>query len=120
MKFTVVINCEPGCETAFHALGFCSALLDSGHELLGVMLVERGAKLVNSDYADKWHALASKRPFPIHCCVNAAHAHGIVNDETATLKAPFELSGLGQLAALSASCDRIITFGQRIKESLKC
>lgn len=109
MKFCVVINCEPDCETAAHAFAFCKALVCSEHKLAGVMLVEQGVKLVSSDSKNAWLSLTNHQSFLIHCCANAVNKYNIAE----SLNAPFTLSGLGQLVALNANTDRVITFGER-------
>lgn len=119
MKFTLVINCNPESETALHAYGVCKTLIESDHELLGVMLVEHGVHLTQSESAVKWQALASMRNFPIHCCVNSAHAFNVMSQHKPKFEPPFQLSGLGQLTALCANADRVITFGER-PEGLAC
>ena len=67
---------------------------------------------------DFWAKLATQYQFPLEVCVSASLRRGIVNQTEAqqlslgqyNLKAPFVLSGLGQLAELSASADRLVQF----------
>ncbi|WP_369434060.1 sulfurtransferase complex subunit TusD [Psychromonas sp. MME1] len=67
---------------------------------------------------DFWAELARKNNFPLEVCVSASLRRGVLDQQEAkqlaqvqfNLKTPFVLSGLGQLAELSASCDRLLQF----------
>jgi tRNA 2-thiouridine synthesizing protein D len=128
IKFSVVVTGGPyGTQSASSAYQFCAAAISAGHQIAGVFFYQDGvlnASQLVSPPSDEinlpklWAALAGEFRFPLEVCVSAALRRGIVNEQEATqlrlaqfnLQAPFVLSGLGQLAELSANCDRLVQF----------
>ena len=128
LKFTVVISSAPyGTQGASSAYQFCVNIIKAGHCIEGVFFYQEGVlnanKLISpaSDETDLpalWAELSIQHKFPLEVCVSASLRRGIVNEEEAkqlnlaqfNLKSPFVLSGLGQLAVLSARSDRLVQF----------
>ena len=127
-QFTILVTSNPAShESASSAYQFCSAALKSGHKVSGVFFYLDGVLTANSlispasdevNLSESWAKLASEYQFPLEVCVSAALRRGVVNQQEAeqldlsnyNLRSPFVLSGLGQLAELSANCDRLIQF----------
>ena len=128
IKFSIVVSEAPyGYQSASSAYQFCETALQAGHEITGVFFYQDGVLNANkliSPASDEvnlsglWSLLASKYDFPLEVCVSASLRRGVINQQEAeqlglihhNVKLPFVLSGLGQLAELSASCDRLIQF----------
>jgi tRNA 2-thiouridine synthesizing protein D len=128
VKFSIIVSGAPyGSQSASSAYQFCAAALQAGHEIAGVFFYQEGvlnANLLVSPATDEvnlpdlWAALATQYRFPLEVCVSASLRRGVVNEQEAqqlalaqfNLKPPFVLSGLGQLAELSAGCDRLVQF----------
>jgi len=128
MKFSIVVSGAPyGSQSASSAYQFCLAALQDGHKITGVFFYQEGVLNANqlvSPVSDEtnlpnlWSILANNNKFHLEVCVSAALRRGIVDQTEAkqlglqhfNLKPPFVLSGLGQLAELSASCDRLVQF----------
>lgn len=128
VKFSILVTSNPASEqSAATAYQFCCAVLAAGHVVTGVFFYLDGV-LAASDLVspatdeinlpELWAQLAVKHEFPLEVCVSASLRRGIVNQQEAeqlglihhNLKSPFVLSGLGQLAELSARCDRLMQF----------
>ena len=109
------------------AYQFCNAALYAGHSICGVFFYLDGVLTANAlispatdevNLSDRWAELANQYQFPLEVCVSASLRRGIVNQQESeqlglmhyNLKSPFVLSGLGQLAELSAGCDRLVQF----------
>ena len=128
LKFAVVVSSAPyGAQGASSAYQFCASAVKAGHEIVGVFFYQEGvlnaSQLVSPasdeiNLPDFWVELATENKFPLEVCVSASLRRGIVNQVEAqqlalkqfNLKAPFVLSGLGQLAELSAVADRLVQF----------
>ncbi len=128
LKFAVVVSGGPyGTQGASSAYQFCASAVKAGHTIVGVFFYQEGVLNANqlvSPATDEinlpqfWSQLAIENRFPLEVCVSASLRRGVVNEVEAkqlslsqhNLKAPFVLSGLGQLAELSASADRLVQF----------
>lgn len=128
IKFSVVVTGAPyGSQSASSAYQFCAAAASAGHDIAGVFFYQEGvlnaSQLVSPatdevNLPERWAALATQYKFPLEVCVSASLRRGVVDEQEAeqlslaqfNLKAPFVLSGLGQLAELSAGCDRLVQF----------
>lgn len=128
VKFSVVVTGAPyGTQSASSAYQFCAAAIAAGHVIAGVFFYQEGvlnASQLISPATDEinlpklWAKLATEFQFPLEVCVSAALRRGIVDKQEAqqlslaqfNIQAPFVLSGLGQLAELSANCDRLVQF----------
>jgi tRNA 2-thiouridine synthesizing protein D len=70
------------------------------------------------DLHQLWCELATQQRFPLHTCIAAAQRRGILDSVLATetgkgisnVQAPFMLSGLGQLAEMLLTADRVVRF----------
>jgi tRNA 2-thiouridine synthesizing protein D len=128
IKFTLLVTGNPTShQSGSNAYQFCAAALNAGHKISGVFFYLDGVLTANSlispasdevNLSEAWAKLAIKYQFPLEVCVSAALRRGVVNQQEAeqlglsnyNLRTPFMLSGLGQLAELSAKCDRLIQF----------
>ncbi len=128
IKFSIVVTGAPyGSQSASSAYQFCEAAVSAGHQIVGVFFYQEGvlnASQLVSPASDEinlpqlWAKLATQYQFPLEVCVSAALRRGVVNEQEAeqlslaqfNLQPPFVLSGLGQLAELSAHCDRLVQF----------
>ena len=128
VKFAVVVSGAPyGTQGASSAYQFCASAVQAGHEIVGVFFYQEGVLNASQfvspasdeiNLPDFWAKLATQYQFPLEVCVSASLRRGIVNQTEAqqlslgqyNLKAPFVLSGLGQLAELSAGADRLVQF----------
>lgn len=128
LKFVLLVTGAPyGSQGASSAYQFCVSALQAGHEIVGVFFYQEGvlnaSQLVSPasdeiNLPDFWSLLATQYRFPLEVCVSASLRRGIINKVEAdqlelsqfNLKPPFVLSGLGQLAELSASADRLVQF----------
>ena len=126
--FTIVITGAPyGTQGASSGYLFCKAALAMNHSIAGVFFYQAGvlnANALNAPAGDEvnlsqyWADLAREYDFPLEVCVSAALRRGVISEEESAqlamaqhnLKPPFVLSGLGQLAELSAKCDRLVQF----------
>jgi len=128
LTLAVVVSSGPyGSQGASSAYQFCASALKSGHKIAGVFFYQGGvlnASELVSPASDEinlpnlWSELAVQHQFPLEVCVSASLRRGIVNEIEAeqlsltqfNLKAPFVLSGLGQLAEISATADKVVQF----------
>lgn len=128
IKFSIVVSGAPyGSQSASSAYQFCAAAILAGHQIAGVFFYQEGVLNANQlvspatdevNLPDLWAALATQHQFPLEVCVSAALRRGVLDEQEAAqlslpqfnLKSPFVLSGLGQLAELSANCDRLVQF----------
>jgi len=128
MKIAIVVSSAPyGSQGASSAYQFCASAVKAGHEIVGVFFYQEGvlnaSQLVSPasdevNLPDFWAKLAMQHQFPLEVCVSASLRRGIVNETEAkqlslsqfNLKSPFVLSGLGQLAELSAGADKLVQF----------
>ncbi|WP_354623247.1 sulfurtransferase complex subunit TusD [Psychromonas sp. MME2] len=128
IKFAIVVSAAPyGAQGSSSAYQFASAAILAGHEIVGVFFYQEGVLNANQlvspatdeiNLPDFWAELARKNNFPLEVCVSASLRRGVLDQQEAkqlaqvqfNLKTPFVLSGLGQLAELSASCDRLLQF----------
>lgn len=130
MRFGVVVYGAPASsQGAAQALGFCEALIKSQHELALVFFYHDGvynastlpvASAATDDLLSRWQLLRDASPDSrLLVCVGAASRRGILSAVEAKKygKAPalgesFELAGLGELAAATIDCDRLVTFAE--------
>ena len=116
-----------GSQQSCSAYLFAQALLAKGHAISGVFFYQDGVTNANyltapaSDECDLhalWCELADKHYVTLHTCIAAAQRRGILDAVTAkeagkdtfNVHAPFLLSGLGQLAEMLLTADRVVRF----------
>lgn len=128
MKFAILVTSSPyGEQGSSSAYQFAEAVIAEGHQLIGVFFYQQGTLNGNSlltpaadevNLVQAWAQLAQAHGFGLDVCVSAALRRGVVDSAEAeraqlsqyNLAAPFALTGLGQLAELSAACDRLVQF----------
>ncbi len=129
LVYCLLVRCGPHHQAqALTAYQFAHTLLQAGHAIDRVFFYQQGvltASLLNTPAQDEinitqqWQDLQIEHKLQLDVCIAAALKYGIYNDEEATrhnqpcsnLATGFTLAGLGQLAAASACCDRLVTFG---------
>jgi sulfur relay protein TusD/DsrE len=128
LSFAIVVSGPAyGTQAASSAYRFIQAVLASGHAILGVFFYQDGvmnASYLHSPATDEddlhqlWCELATQQRIPLHTCIAAAQRRGILDSVLATetgkgtsnVQAPFLLSGLGQLAEMLLTADRVVRF----------
>lgn len=128
MIFTVAVHSPPYAAGAnHHALQFCRAALETGHNIARVFFYHEGvytalnAQVPPQDEGDvlaQWQEIAAEHNVELAVCIANALKRGVLSKEeqaryeqaSATLAAPFELVGLGQLIDAISSSDRYIEF----------
>lgn len=127
-SFTLLVTSAPFSEqNAYSAYRFALAAVQSDHTVNGVFFYQSGTlsgsslQITPSDEFDlysAWQKLAQEYQVPLMVCVSAASKRGITTEQDASetdnphfsLTAPFESVGLGELANLMNSSDRLIQF----------
>ena len=127
-SFALVITSAPfSQQNAYSAYRFALAAAQSKHSINGMCFYQSGAlngsslQITPSDEFDlyaAWLKLSQQYRVPLMVCVSSAIKRGITTAEDAqetdnphfSLAAPFESVGLGELAILISSSDRLIQF----------
>ncbi len=116
-----------GTQQSASAYQFAQAVLAKGHTIIGVFFYQAGvtnANMLTSAATDEynmhemWGKFADTHNITLHTCVAAAQRRGILDSITATegekqsfnVAPPFLLSGLGQLAEMLLTADRVVQF----------
>ncbi|MCQ9422082.1 sulfurtransferase complex subunit TusD [Pseudomonas sp. LJDD11] len=128
MKFALCLFSAPHAPSSRRALLFAQALLAGGHEIVRLFFYQDGVHnacgsvVTPQDEQDlplQWRAFISEHQLDGVVCIAAALRRGVLNAEeaaryqrsAASLLAPWELSGLGQLHDAAQAADRVICFG---------
>lgn len=128
MKFAITVHTAPGSPAARRALRFCQALLAGRHEIIRLFFYQDGVyNACNSivvpqdetDIARQWREFIEAHQLDSVVCIAAALRRGMLDQDeadryerlNASVSAPWELSGLGQLHDAIQSADRLICFG---------
>ena len=129
LNYCLVVRAGPHQQSqALSALHFAQALLAAGHHIERVFFYQQGVHTANAlrtpaqgdlNVTTLWQQLQKQANLDLCVCIAAALQHGVVNAEEATryelqhhnLADGFELAGLGQLAAATVTCDRVVSFG---------
>ncbi len=129
LSYCIVVRCGPNQQSqSLSALQFTHELLAQGHSVMRVFFYQQAVLIASSltvvpqDEANltlQWQALAQEYQLELGVCIAGALHNGIVNPqeceryqlEAANLAQGFQLVGLGQLAAASVECDRLVSFG---------
>jgi tRNA 2-thiouridine synthesizing protein D len=127
-SFTLIVTSAPfSQQNAYSAYRFALATVQSNHSINGIFFYQSGAlngsslQITPSDEFDlyaAWGKLSQEYQVPLMVCVSAASKRGITTAEDAresdnphfSLAAPFTSVGLGELAILMSSSDRLIQF----------
>lgn len=113
-----------GTQNATSAWMFAKTLLNAGHQLDSVFFYQEGVTNANQlvsaasdEHAliDAWVKLSVENNVALNICVSAALRRGVtdmqkVGAEKANLHAYFSLAGLGALAQVMLTCDRVVQF----------
>lgn len=128
MRYTLLVTGPAyGTQHASSALLFARALLQAGHQLESVFFYREGVLNANqltapaSDEVDlvrEWQQLHQAHGVALNICVAAALRRGVTDAQEAArlqlagsnLQAGFVLSGLGALAEVALTCDRLVQF----------
>lgn len=99
------------------AYNFTKAVLDKGHEIVGVFFYNDGVQNASSfgeppqddrNVQKMWSDLAAEKGLDVIVCIAAAKRRGIIDEN---LISGMRISGLGQLTDIAIKADRLITFG---------
>lgn len=116
-----------GTQQSASAYQFALAVLAKGHAIKGVFFYQDGVSNANAfstpatdepDLHTLWAELANKHNIELHTCISAAQRRGMLDALTAkeagkggyNVNPPFLLSGLGQLAEMLLTADRVVRF----------
>lgn len=128
IKICIIVSKAPyGYQAASSAYNFAQAALNAGHKIVGVFFYQDGvlnaSNLVTPatdemNLPDLWSELSNKYKIPLEVCISAALRRGMIDEKEAknlsisqyNIHPDFTLSGLGQLAELSALADRVVQF----------
>lgn len=129
MIFSILIyGSVHNSQSAHTAYRFTNSLLKSGHQIHRVFFYGESvhaASMLCAPPRDEqdihllWKALSEAHNIDLVVCIAAALKRGIIDQSEAkrhekpsfNTQAPFELSGLGQLAEAAIVSDRMVTFG---------
>ncbi len=127
-SFTLLVTSAPySSQNAYSAYRFALAAVKNQHQVKGVFFYQDGTLNASNlqtlptdefNLLTAWQSLANDHQIPLQVCVSAASRRGITSAEDAaesdnghfSLQAPFESVGLGELAQLLMSSDRMIQF----------
>ncbi|WP_297475355.1 sulfurtransferase complex subunit TusD [uncultured Photobacterium sp.] len=128
LTYAIVVNGPAyGTQAARSAYQFSCALIELGHTLTRVFFYQDGVLNSNAltvpasdefDLVAAWQQLAQTHQVELHTCVAAALRRGIISEQEAqqnqlvhySLASGFEAVGLGGLAEVLLSADRVIQF----------
>ncbi|MBS7660523.1 sulfurtransferase complex subunit TusD [Pseudomonas lalucatii] len=128
MKFAIALFSAPHAPSSRRALRFAQAALDAGHEIVRLFFYQDGVHSASSsvicaqdelDLPSEWRQFVREQRLDAVVCIAAALRRGVLNAEearrygrsAASLEAPWELSGLGQLHEAAQTADRLVCFG---------
>ena len=129
LTYTIVVRCGADQQSqALSAFCFTKELLLQGHQVIRVFFYQQGVYLASglkvmpqdeTNLTTLWQQLSIDHDLELGVCIAAALQAGVVDQQEANryelrgdnLAARFTLVGLGQLAAASAECDRLVSFG---------
>lgn len=117
LRFALLISQSPYTSSSRHGLQFAQAVLQRGHQLLGLFFMDAGvlnASALQRPASDEypllgyWQNLAINQQVPLYLCASAAERFGV--DTSPALAEPFQITGLGQWIELSQQADRVLRF----------
>ena len=129
LTYAIVVRCGPHQQSqALSALQFAKEALLQGHKVLRVFFYQQGVHIASRlrvapqdelNLTALWQQLSLDYELELGVCIAAALQSGIVDRQESSryelgsdsLASQFTLVGLGQLAAASAECDRLVSFG---------
>lgn len=125
---SLLITSSPSSnQNPYSALRFAQNVIASEHILAGIFFYEQGVLNANNlsvmpadefNINQAWAELSKAYKIPLLVCVTAATKRGVLSSQDAdesdklhfNLGAPFQSVGLGELANLMHSSDRLIQF----------
>ena len=128
MIFAIAVYGSPHATTSHqHALKFCRAAIDAGHEINRVFFYHDAVYIAHAsrvspqdegDLTREWSDLSAQSGCELAVCIANAQKRGVLdeaeaerNEKPSTSLAPgFELVGLGQLIDAAATADRFVEF----------
>lgn len=128
LSFAIIVTTPAyGAQGGRSALQFIHAALRKKHRIQGVFFYLDGVTHASSllcpasdefDIHSAWLDLATSQAIPLYLCVAAGLRRGIVDQENAVehgqtawnVNPPFDIAGLGQLAELMLTSDRVVRF----------
>jgi len=127
MKFAIALFSPPNAPSSRRALRFAEAALAGGHQIVRLFFYQDGVHNASStpvtpqdemDLPAAWRQLVEQHALDGVVCIAAALRRGVLNDgeaqryeRSASVQAPWELSGLGQLHEAAQLADRLVCFG---------
>lgn len=128
MKFAIAVFAAAHAPSSRRALSFTEAAIAGGHEVVRLFFYQDGVhnasdSLVTpqdeSDLATGWRDLINHHQLDAVVCIAAALRRGVLDTNeaqryqrsSASVTAPWVLSGLGQLHEAIQLADRLICFG---------
>lgn len=128
MKFAIALFSAAHQPSSRRALRFAQAVIADGHEIVRLFFYQDGVYSASStvisgqdeiDVAREWREFVEQQQLDGVVCIAAALRRGVLNDEeaqrysrsAASIQAPWQLSGLGQLHEAAQVADRLICFG---------
>lgn len=123
----LVMSAPAASQNAHSAVRFAKTVAQSEHQLNGIFFYSDGVHNANHlqlNPADEqaiytaWAELATEYACPLLVCVTAASKRGVISQTDAndndlnqfSLQAPFQAVGLGEMAELFHTSDRVIQF----------
>jgi tRNA 2-thiouridine synthesizing protein D len=128
LNIAVVVYGSPTASRAHtNAQRFVAAAVTAGHRVVRVFFYHEAVTVASGlvvtpqdedDVGRVWADLAATHGIELNVCIAAALRRGVLDRNEAeryersgpSLRAPFELVGLGQLAAAVIDADRTVTF----------
>jgi len=128
MKFAIALFSPPHAPSSRRALRFAQATLAGGHEIVRLFFYQDAVHSASSslvsaqdelDLPGEWRDFVREQRLDAVVCIAAALRRGVLNEQeaqrygraAASLNAPWELSGLGQLHEAAQLADRLVCFG---------
>ena len=129
LTYAIVVRCGPHQQSqALSAFQFTKEALLQGHKVLRVFFYQQGVHIASRlrvvpqderNLTALWQQLSLDYDLELSVCIAAALQSGIVDRQESdryelgsdSLASQFTLVGLGQLAAASAECNRLVSFG---------
>ncbi|NMP15375.1 MULTISPECIES: sulfurtransferase complex subunit TusD [unclassified Thalassotalea] len=119
--FALVVSTGPTDNKTVSALNFARTLLTMGHQVNGIFFYQDGVLNANTfvqtpsdetNLTKEWQLFNQQTATPLHLCISAAERRGLTdsNDEDFyhNIVAEFTISGLGELAVLTAKADKVV------------
>ena len=128
MKFAIALFSPPHAPSSRRALRFAEAALAGGHDIVRLFFYQDGVHSASSnvvcaqdeiDLPNEWREFVCMHQLDSVVCIAAALRRGVLDQaeaqryerSAANLRAPWEVSGLGQLHEAAQLADRLVCFG---------